>query len=89
MLTRRNLMENKKWKLSKSKMFREFNFPDFKTALEFVDKAGEISEKENHHPEIFLSWGKVKIELFTHERKKITEKDINLSLKINKIYKEE
>lgn len=80
-------MENKKWKSSGNKISRRFAFPDFKTALEFVDKIGELSEKANHHPEIFLSWGKVKVELFTHEAGKVTDKDVNLSLEIDKIYK--
>lgn len=77
---------NENWSTQGNKITREYTFPDFKNALDFVVQIGEISEKDNHHPEIFLSWGKVIVELFTHSVGKITEKDYRLSLKIDELY---
>lgn len=62
---------------------REFKFKDFKEALDFVNKVGELAEEANHHPDIELSWGKVVINLITHSEGKITEKDYALAKKID------
>lgn len=77
---------NQNWSTQGNKIMREYAFPNFKNALDFVIQIGEISEKENHHPEIYLSWGKVKVELFTHSLGKITKKDFRLSLKFDEVY---
>ena len=55
---------------------KEFRLLDFKSALDFVNEIGALAEQANHHPDIFLSWGKVSIRLSTHTPKGITEKDI-------------
>ena len=60
-------------------------FPDFKTALEFVNKVGEIAEQEGHHPDLSLSWGKVEITLFTHAIDGLSENDFILARKIDLI----
>ena len=46
---------------------KEFKFPDFVHALSFVNAIGWIAEKENHHPDIELSWGKCAVRLSTHD----------------------
>ncbi len=61
---------------------KEFKFKDFKTALDFVNKVGALAEKENHHPDISLSWGKVKITLWTHAINSLSENDFILAKKI-------
>lgn len=67
------------------KIHREFKFPDFKSALAFVDRVGEIAEAEGHHPDVFLAWGKVGIELFTHAVGGLSENDFILAAKINEL----
>lgn len=62
-----------------------FKFKDFADALEFVNKVGELADKANHHPDINLSWGSVRVWLITHSEHKITEKDIELAKKIDAI----
>lgn len=62
---------------------KNLKFPDFKTALAFVNRVGELAERENHHPELFLSWGKVRIELCTHKVNGLTENDFVLAAKID------
>lgn len=76
----------KGWKIVNGKQLeKEFLFNDFTTALKFVNSVGKIAEKEGHHPDIYLSWGKVKIVLWTHSVNGLTEKDFRVATKIDKI----
>ena len=66
----------KDWEVVKNHhLEREFQFPDFKTALAFVDKVGAIAEEQGHHPDIHLAWGKVKLTIWTHKIDGLTESD--------------
>ncbi len=62
---------------------RTFRFPDFRSALAFVNRVGEVAEAEGHHPDIFLSWGKVTITLYTHAINGLSENDFILAAKID------
>ncbi len=69
-----------------TKLMREFTFKDFKAALDFVNAAGEIAEDEGHHPNIYLhGWNKVKVTLYTHAIKGLSENDFILAAKIDAI----
>ena len=46
---------------------RTFKFRNFVEALAFVNRVGALAEQEGHHPDIYLTWGKVRIELSTHK----------------------
>jgi len=63
---------------------REFRFPDFKQALAFVNRVGEIAEQEGHHPDILLAWGKAAITLWTHKIDGLTESDFIMAAKIDR-----
>jgi 4a-hydroxytetrahydrobiopterin dehydratase len=67
------------------KIRKEFTFPDFKTALSFVNTVGDIAESEGHHPDIQLSWGRVVVELWTHAIGGLSENDFILAAKIDAI----
>jgi 4a-hydroxytetrahydrobiopterin dehydratase len=67
-------------------LHREFGFPDFKQALEFVNQVGEIAENQGHHPDILLKWGKVEITLWTHKIDGLTESDFIMAAKIDRLY---
>ncbi|NMB08603.1 MAG: 4a-hydroxytetrahydrobiopterin dehydratase, partial [Tissierellia bacterium] len=60
-------------------------FKNFKEALDFVNKVGELAEEEGHHPDIFLSWGKVIIQLWTHKIGGLHENDFILAAKIDEL----
>ena len=62
---------------------RTFGFPDFQQALAFVSRVGELAERENHHPDLYLSWGKVRVEVWTHKIDGLTESDFVLAAKID------
>jgi len=64
---------------------KEFKFKDFKNSQNFINKVGEIAEKENHHPDIFFGWGYAKIKIFTHTIKGLAESDFILAAKIDQI----
>ncbi len=66
-----------------------FNFIDFKTALAFVNKVGDIAEAEGHHPDIFLTWGKVEIKLYTHSINGLSENDFIMAELIEEGYRVE
>jgi len=66
---------------------RELKFPDFKSALDFVNRIGEIAEREDHHPDIELSWGKVGVTIWTHKIDGLTESDFILAAKIDRALK--
>jgi len=66
-------------------LHREFRFPDFKQALEFVNRIGTIAEEEGHHPDIALAWGKVGVTTWTHKIDGLTESDFILAAKIDRV----
>ena len=67
------------------KIFRAFKFKNFVEAMQFVNKVAEIAENEQHHPDIFISYNKVRIELWTHAISGLSENDFILAVKINRI----
>lgn len=66
---------------------REFRFPDFKQALAFVNRVGELAEEQGHHPDILLAWGKAEITLWTHKVDGLTESDFIMAAKIDRLAK--
>ncbi|HZL57962.1 MAG TPA: 4a-hydroxytetrahydrobiopterin dehydratase [Bryobacteraceae bacterium] len=62
-----------------------YKFPDFKTALDFVNRAGAIAEEQGHHPDLLLTWGSVGITIFTHKIDGLTESDFILAAKIDRV----
>ena len=67
------------------KIKKEFIFKNFKQAIEFVNKVAGLAETEGHHPDIFISWNKVRLELFTHAIHGLSESDFILAAKINEL----
>lgn len=64
---------------------KEFTFPDFRGALDFTNRVGELAEEQGHHPDIHLSWGKVVITIWTHKVDGLTESDFILAAKIDRL----
>jgi len=67
---------------------KEFTFPDFVTALAFINRIGQVAEAEGHHPDISLTWGKVGVRIFTHKIDGLTESDFILAAKIDALPRE-
>lgn len=64
---------------------KSFTFPDFAQALAFVNRVGGLAEQQGHHPDIFLTWGKVEIKIWTHKISGLTESDFILAAKIDEL----
>lgn len=67
------------------KLKKEYRFSNFKAALEFTNKVGQLAEQEGHHPDIYLTWGKVELVIYTHKLKQLTENDFILAAKCDLI----
>jgi 4a-hydroxytetrahydrobiopterin dehydratase len=75
------------WKIvDEHHLAKSFVFPDFKTGLDFVNRAGAIAEAEGHHPDLCLAWGKVDVQIYTHKIKGLTASDFVLAAKSDQVY---
>ena len=75
------------WSLSSDvkKISKTFKFKNFKDALLFANKVGDIAEAEKHHPDMLVAWGRVGIELTTHAIGGLSENDFVLAAKIDEL----
>ena len=64
---------------------KNFRFKNFLESQKFVNKVGEISEQEGHHPDILFGWGYAKISITTHAIEGLSENDFILAAKIDRI----
>ncbi|MGH9488319.1 MAG: 4a-hydroxytetrahydrobiopterin dehydratase [Terriglobales bacterium] len=62
---------------------RSFMFPDFASALQYVNAIGGIAEREQHHPDIGLGWGRVEVSTYTHSINGLSENDFILAAQID------
>jgi 4a-hydroxytetrahydrobiopterin dehydratase len=60
---------------------KTYGFKDFATALAFVDRIGAMAEKQWHHPDLYLAWGKVRVDIWTHKIDGLTESDFVFAAK--------
>ena len=61
-----------------------FEFKDFREALDFVNRIGELAEEQGHHPDISFGWGRDEVTIWTHKIDGLTESDFILAAKIDK-----
>jgi 4a-hydroxytetrahydrobiopterin dehydratase len=66
-------------------LVRTFVFTDFAGSMQFVNVVAEIAEKADHHPDLDIRWNRVKVALSTHSEGGITDKDLGLADRIDKI----
>jgi len=64
---------------------KSWEFDDFAQALAFVNEVGAVAEAEGHHPDLFLKWGLVRVEIYTHSVDGLTQNDFVLAAKIDRI----
>jgi 4a-hydroxytetrahydrobiopterin dehydratase len=73
------------WKREGDAITREYRFPSFRKAVEFINRVAELAEEADHHPDLFNSWRTVRLSLTTHDEGGLTERDFDLAGKINLI----
>ena len=64
---------------------KEYSFPDFRRALDFTVRLGEVAEAQGHHPDIYLAWGRVRLQIWTHKIDGLTESDFILAAKAERL----
>lgn len=79
----RRLQSLSGWERDDGELEKKFQFADFKSAMAFVNKVAEAAEAADHHPDIKISYNKVKMSLSTHSEGGITEKDFALAGQID------
>ena len=80
------LPDSADWKVvNEHHITRAFTFPNFKQALDFVNRVGALAEEQGHHPDILLAWGKAEITLWTHKIDGLTESDFIMAAKIDRL----
>ncbi len=65
---------------------KEYKFKNFQEALDFTSRVGEVAEAQGHHPDIYLSWGKVKLAVWTHKIDGLTESDFVFAAKADRVF---
>ena len=73
------------WSLEGGKLHREFRFPDFVRAFAFMSAVALVAEKRDHHPEWSNVYGKVVVDLTTHDAGGITRSDVDLAKTMNEL----
>ena len=79
------LSKLKDWQFNSDGIEKKFQFKNFTEALGFIVKVGVVSEKMNHHPELFKVYNKVNIRLSTHDSGGVTDKDFKLASEIDQL----
>ena len=81
----RALAELPGWSIENGKLHREFRFPNFVRAFSFMSAVALVAEKRDHHPEWFNVYGKVIVDLTTHDAGGVTQSDVDLAKTMNEL----
>ncbi len=73
------------WAEERGALEREFHFRDFAEALAFVNRVGELAEREDHHPDIAIHWNRVTLRWWSHVKNEITGRDLELAARTNEL----
>jgi len=78
------------WKLAQPKgmsarIEKSFTFEGFMPGVDFVNEVARVAEDEGHHPDLMLRWGEVRVRLWTHAARGLTENDFILAAKIDRL----
>lgn len=73
------------WRERDGKLTREFKFSDFTSAVDFVNRLTPLAEAAGHHPDLQVGWGRVAVELTSHDAGGLTEKDFQLAEQIDRL----
>jgi 4a-hydroxytetrahydrobiopterin dehydratase len=77
------------WKLNDNgHLTREYEFSDFGKALAFANRVGAIAEQQAHHPDLYVAWGKCRVEIWTHKIGGLTESDFYLAAKVSRSFRD-
>jgi 4a-hydroxytetrahydrobiopterin dehydratase len=81
-----DLLGNQWQVLEEQRLEKEFKFKNFREALDFTNRIGELAESVDHHPEIWLTWGKARITIWTHSIGGLSEADFVFAARADQLY---
>lgn len=74
------------WNLNaKGHLEKTYAFDDFRRPFEFVKRIGEMAEEQGHHPDLFLAWGRLTVEVWTHKIDGLVESDFIFAAKTDSL----
>lgn len=73
------------WELGDNKLTRRFKFRNFAEAMAFVNRVAALAEAEGHHPDIHVSWNRVRLDLTTHAIKGLSDNDFIMAARTNEL----
>ena len=79
-------LSSKGWEYVDKKIFKSYKFDTYMDGIDFVQKIAELSERNNHHPDIFILWCRVDVSISSHDLGGVTTKCVNLATGIDHIY---
>jgi 4a-hydroxytetrahydrobiopterin dehydratase len=68
------------------KLIKFFKFKNWLEAVDFVNRISPVAEAENHHPDLYVRWGEVRVYLWTHKINGLTESDFFMAAKIDRVF---
>ena len=75
------------WRLDEAgHLTREYSFSNFMGALDFANRVGAIAEEQAHHPDLYVAWGKCRVDIWTHKIDGLTESDFYLAAKVSRAF---
>jgi 4a-hydroxytetrahydrobiopterin dehydratase len=76
------------WRLNpEGHLERAYAFKNFADAMAFASKVADVAEHEGHHPDLYIAWGKCKVEIWTHKISGLTESDFYFAAKADRAFK--
>jgi 4a-hydroxytetrahydrobiopterin dehydratase len=73
------------WEIHGKVLAKEYRFKEFMDGLGFVERVATIAERQDHHPDVLLSYGRVVLEITTHSTGRLTDKDFKLATAIDNL----
>ena len=80
-------LSSKGWEYVDKKIFRSFKFDTYMDGIDFVQKIAELSERNNHHPDLIICWCRVDVTITSHNMGGVTTDCVNLAIGIDHLYK--
>ena len=74
------------WQYVDNKISKTYSFDIYMEGIDFIQKIAELSERSNHHPDIYIGWCKVEISITSHEMGGVTTNCVNLATGIDHIF---
>ncbi len=76
------------WRLNtEGHLEREYRLQNFTEAMALANKLADVAEQEGHHPDLYIAWGKCKVEIWTHKIKGLTESDFYFAAKADRAFR--